>query len=249
MTTRPGRTGARSPPRRSPSASAARSTPRRSRRARVPSTPRAFFADAAGYDGPYTGDDPALRGRGTGISVDGQDVTIIEMSTAVPRHGLLRRRHGDGPGAAWATPPTRRATGSDPLATGPYEVESWEPARGAGPGRATRRGSAALRPRPPPVRRSSSCSSSTRTRPRSTRSCSSDGARSRDRRCRRPWARIATATPIDRLGDRLVQQPSQCVDHADPGLHARSPTSGSARRSPTPTPTRTCGSPAARSPV
>ncbi|MBD3946556.1 ABC transporter substrate-binding protein [Nocardioides ganghwensis] len=84
-----------------------------------------YFAGADDYAGPYTGDDPGCDDW-PGISVDGQDVTIA-MDRPFPDM--------DHWGAVMAMGPAPLGEASDPsqygqrpLATGPYEVESWEPA-------------------------------------------------------------------------------------------------------------------------
>ena len=84
-----------------------------------------YFAGAEDYAGPYTEDDPDCDGW-DGISVDGQDVTIT-MDRPFPDM--------DHWGAVMAMGPAPLGEASDPsqygqrpLANGPYEVESWEPA-------------------------------------------------------------------------------------------------------------------------
>ncbi len=83
-----------------------------------------YFAGAEDYAGPYTGDDPGCDDY-TGISVDGQDVTI-EMDRPFPDmdHWGAVMAMGPAPLGRASDPPTY---GQRPLATGPYEVESWEP--------------------------------------------------------------------------------------------------------------------------
>ena len=126
---------------------------------------RTYFAGASDYDGPYTGDDPGCDDYDA-ITVDGQDVTI-EMAAAVPRHGLLGRRDGDGPGPAGRRLRARHlrpgADGQRPLPGRELVARprSWCWC-------ATRSGT------PAPTRRGTSTptagsSSSTRTRPWSTR--------------------------------------------------------------------------------
>ena len=155
--------------------------------------------------------------------------------------GVRRWRWGRRP---WARrrDPSRYAHA--PMANGPYEVESWTPGGGAGPGPQRRAGP------PSPTRRATStptggCSSSTRTRTWSTRSCSR-AARPAGPPCRRRWARVATPRPTGGSARAWCSSPRSAW-RPSPPTTPRSPTSGSARPSPTPTPTRTPGSPAARS--
>jgi peptide/nickel transport system substrate-binding protein len=84
-----------------------------------------YFAGAEDYAGPYTGDDPGCDDY-AGISVDGQDVTI-EMDRPFPDvdHWGAVMAMGPAPLGGASDPSTY---GQRPLATGPYEVESWEPA-------------------------------------------------------------------------------------------------------------------------
>ncbi|MDR7253938.1 peptide/nickel transport system substrate-binding protein [Nocardioides sp. BE266] len=83
-----------------------------------------YFAGADEYDGPYTGDDPLCRDY-PGIAVSGQDVTI-EMSRPFPDMAYL--------GSVMAMGPAPLGDASDPatysrrpLSNGPYKVASWEP--------------------------------------------------------------------------------------------------------------------------
>lgn len=84
-----------------------------------------YFAGAEDYAGPYTGADPGCDDY-AGISVDGQDVTI-EMDRPFPDmdHWGAVMAMGPAPLGAASEPSTYAQR---PLATGPYEVESWEPA-------------------------------------------------------------------------------------------------------------------------
>lgn len=83
-----------------------------------------YFAGAQDYAGPYTGDDPGCDDW-AGISVDGQDVTIA-MDRPFPDmdHWGAVMAMGPAPLGEASEP---SAYGQRPLATGPYEVESWEP--------------------------------------------------------------------------------------------------------------------------
>ena len=83
-----------------------------------------YFAGADDYEGPYTGDDPECEDW-SGISVDGQDVTI-SMSQPFPDMDYWGASMAMGPaplGEA-ADPPDY---GRRPISTGPYRVESWRP--------------------------------------------------------------------------------------------------------------------------
>lgn len=86
---------------------------------------KTYFADAADYDGPYTAEDPDCDDYDA-ISVDGQDVTIT-MERPFPDMDYW--------GAVMAMGPAPLGDASDPtgyrqkpLANGPYRVESWKPA-------------------------------------------------------------------------------------------------------------------------
>ncbi len=86
---------------------------------------KTYFAGAMSYDGPYTSHDPDCE-EYDAISVDGQDVTLT-METPFPDMDYW--------GAVMAMGPTPRGDAADPvdysqqpLANGPYRIESWEPA-------------------------------------------------------------------------------------------------------------------------
>jgi peptide/nickel transport system substrate-binding protein len=83
-----------------------------------------YFAGADDYAGPYTGDDPGCDDY-AGITVAGRDVTI-EMDRPFPDmdHWGAVMAMGPAPLGRASEPSTY---GQRPLATGPYEVESWEP--------------------------------------------------------------------------------------------------------------------------
>jgi peptide/nickel transport system substrate-binding protein len=84
-----------------------------------------YFAGAEDYAGPYTGDDPGCDDW-DGISVSGRDVTIT-MDRPFPDMDHWGAVMAMGPAPLGrASDPTHY--GRRPLATGPYEVESWEPA-------------------------------------------------------------------------------------------------------------------------
>ncbi len=81
-----------------------------------------FFAGAEDYEGPYTGEDPGCDDW-SGISVEGQDITI-SMSRPFPDmdyYGAVMAM-GPAPLGDTAEPSTYR---QEPEATGPYKVESW----------------------------------------------------------------------------------------------------------------------------
>jgi peptide/nickel transport system substrate-binding protein len=85
---------------------------------------KTYFEGAEDYDGPYTGDDPDCDDY-DGISVDGQDVTI-SMAKPFPDMDYWGAVMAMGPAPleGASAPPNY---GLQPLATGPYKVESWEP--------------------------------------------------------------------------------------------------------------------------
>jgi peptide/nickel transport system substrate-binding protein len=83
-----------------------------------------FFGGLAGYDGPYSGDDADCEDW-DGIEVDGQDVTI-EMAVPFPDMDYFGAVLAMGPvPLGEASDPARYA--QQPMATGPYKVESWDP--------------------------------------------------------------------------------------------------------------------------
>jgi peptide/nickel transport system substrate-binding protein len=86
---------------------------------------RTYFAGASDYDGPYTGDDPGCDDYDA-ITVDGQDVTIA-MGRPFPDMDYWGAVMAMGPAPLGdaAEPATY---GQEPMATGPYLVESWSPA-------------------------------------------------------------------------------------------------------------------------
>ena len=85
---------------------------------------KAFFAGAEDYEGPYTGKDPKCEAW-DGIAVDGQDITI---SMAVPFPDMdywgAFMAMGPAPLGNASKPPNY---GNKPLATGPYKVDSYKP--------------------------------------------------------------------------------------------------------------------------
>ncbi|MBL0747645.1 ABC transporter substrate-binding protein [Nocardioides baculatus] len=83
-----------------------------------------YFAGGSDYDGPYTGDDPDCDAW-PGITVDGPDITI-EMSRPFPDMDYFGAVMAMGP-APLGTVSDPPDYGSRPMATGPYEVESWVP--------------------------------------------------------------------------------------------------------------------------
>ena len=85
---------------------------------------KTYFADAEDYDGPYTGRTPTATTT-TRISVDGQDVTIT-MEKPFPDMDYWGAVMAMGPAPLGdaAEPPNY---GQQPLANGPYKVESWVP--------------------------------------------------------------------------------------------------------------------------
>jgi peptide/nickel transport system substrate-binding protein len=84
-----------------------------------------YFAGAEDYAGPYTGDDPGCNDW-DGVSVDGQDVTIT-MDRPFPDMDYWGAVMAMGPAPLGEESDPARY-GQRPLANGPYEVESWEPA-------------------------------------------------------------------------------------------------------------------------
>ena len=86
---------------------------------------KTYFAGGEDYEGPYTGDDPDCH-EWSGISVDGQDITI-SMSRPFPDMDYWGAVMAMGPAPLGdAAEPSAYAL--DPLASGPYRVESWDPA-------------------------------------------------------------------------------------------------------------------------
>ncbi len=83
-----------------------------------------YFADADKYDGPYTGKDPECK-KWTGVSVEGQDVTI-KMSTPFPDMDYWGSFMAMGPAPLGnaSKPPNY---GQKPLSNGPYRVDSYRP--------------------------------------------------------------------------------------------------------------------------
>jgi peptide/nickel transport system substrate-binding protein len=85
---------------------------------------KTYFEGAADYKGPYTGKDPNCE-KYTGISVDGQDVTI-KMSTPFPDMDYWGAFMAMGPAPLGnaSKPPNY---GQKPLSNGPYKVDSYKP--------------------------------------------------------------------------------------------------------------------------
>ncbi len=85
---------------------------------------RTYFAGGSDYDGPYTGNDPGCDDYDA-ITVDGQDVTI-EMEQPFPDMDYWGAVMAMGPAPLGdAADPV--AYSQQPMATGPYLVESWSP--------------------------------------------------------------------------------------------------------------------------
>ena len=85
---------------------------------------KTYFAGGEDYEGPYTGKDPACDDW-SGISVDGQDITI-SMSRPFPDMDYWGAVMAMGPAPLGdAADPSSYA--QEPEATGPYRVESWVP--------------------------------------------------------------------------------------------------------------------------
>ena len=127
---------------------------------------KTYFAGADKYKGPYT--DKGKPYDGVTFDADANTVTI-KMSTPFPDMDYWGAFMAMGPAPLGdaSNPPDY---GKDPLATGPYKVESASaPARSSSWSRTT---SGTRTPtRPVTSTPTGSCSSSTQTRPRSTRSC------------------------------------------------------------------------------
>jgi peptide/nickel transport system substrate-binding protein len=83
-----------------------------------------YFAGAEDYEGPYTAKDPKCQ-NWDGVSVSGQDVTI-KMSVPFPDMDYWGAFMAMGPSPLGnaSKPPNY---GQKPLATGPYKVESYKP--------------------------------------------------------------------------------------------------------------------------
>jgi peptide/nickel transport system substrate-binding protein len=83
-----------------------------------------YFAGADGYKGPYTGKDPGCE-KWDGISVEGQDITIT-MSKPFPDMDYWGAFMAMGPAPLGnaSKPPNY---GNKPLSNGPYKVESFKP--------------------------------------------------------------------------------------------------------------------------
>ncbi|WP_210443363.1 ABC transporter substrate-binding protein [Nocardioides sp. SYSU D00065] len=83
-----------------------------------------YFAGAEEYEGPYTGKDPNCE-KWDGVTVDGQDITI-KMSTPFPDMDYWGAFMAMGPAPLGnaSKPPNY---GQKPLANGPYKIESYKP--------------------------------------------------------------------------------------------------------------------------
>jgi peptide/nickel transport system substrate-binding protein len=83
-----------------------------------------FFAGAEDYEGPYTGKDPDCE-KWEGVEVNGQDVTI-KMSQPFPDMDYWGAFMAMGPAPLGnaSKPPNY---GNQPLANGPYKIESFKP--------------------------------------------------------------------------------------------------------------------------
>ena len=85
---------------------------------------KTYFAGAADYEGPYTGKDPNCE-KYDGISVDGQDITI-KMEKPFPDMDYWGAFMAMGPAPLGnaSKPPNY---GTKPLSNGPYKVDSYKP--------------------------------------------------------------------------------------------------------------------------
>jgi peptide/nickel transport system substrate-binding protein len=85
---------------------------------------KTYFAGAADYKGPYTGKDPNCE-KYDGISVDGQDITI-KMEKPFPDMDYWGAFMAMGPAPLGnaSKPPNY---GTKPLSNGPYKVDSYKP--------------------------------------------------------------------------------------------------------------------------
>ncbi len=85
---------------------------------------KTYFADAADYEGPYTGKDPNCD-KYQGITVDGQDITI-KMAKPFPDMDYWGAFMAMGPAPLGnaSKPPNY---GQKPLSNGPYKVDSYKP--------------------------------------------------------------------------------------------------------------------------
>ena len=85
---------------------------------------KTYFEGAADYEGPYTAKDPKCE-KWTGISVDGQDVTI-KMAKPFPDMDYWGAFMAMGPAPLGnaSKPPNY---GNKPLSNGPYKVDSYKP--------------------------------------------------------------------------------------------------------------------------
>jgi len=85
---------------------------------------KTYFEGAADYEGPYTGKDPNCD-KWDGISVDGQDITIT-MATPFPDMDYWGAFMAMGPAPLGnaSKPPNY---GQKPLSNGPYKVDSYKP--------------------------------------------------------------------------------------------------------------------------
>ena len=83
-----------------------------------------YFAGAEDYEGPYTAKDPKCEAW-DGVTVDGQDITI-KMSVPFPDMDYWGAFMAMGPSPLGnaSKPPNY---GTQPLSTGPYRVESYKP--------------------------------------------------------------------------------------------------------------------------
>ena len=83
-----------------------------------------YFAGAEDYEGPYTAKDPKCE-KWDGVTVDGQDITI-KMSVPFPDMDYWGAFMAMGPSPLGnaSKPPNY---GTQPLSTGPYRVESYKP--------------------------------------------------------------------------------------------------------------------------
>jgi peptide/nickel transport system substrate-binding protein len=85
---------------------------------------KTYFDGAADYEGPYTGKDPKCE-KWSGISVDGQDITI-KMAKPFPDMDYWGAFMAMGPAPLGnaSKPPNY---GTKPLSNGPYKVDSYKP--------------------------------------------------------------------------------------------------------------------------
>ena len=213
----------------------------RSRRPRHRSTPRPTSRCGTEYKR------PVLRARqeydGVTFDADANTVTI-KMSTPFPDMDYWGSFMAMGPAPLGDTsnPPDY---GKDPLATGPYMVDSSAPVTSSSWSRTT--SGTRLRPGPAPVRRRLRVQ--VQPGPGAGRRDHAERQhRVADRRCPPPRLGQLHQGRLRAWATALCSSPRSASPRSRPTT-TRSPTSRSARRSPTPTPTRATGSRSGRCPV